>query len=164
MAEILEEGISPPQMGGAVLGSAGAQAERTARRSNYEATFTSMAKSLVKGAGHVMNDGVPLSESTHSPQILTKSHQAILDLRASAHEGAWQTENVMGRVSPDFWQTREVAGIRSMAGTDSLMRKSMSASLSKSFTAQNLGLSGVPYGLVPFDLLAPSRLIYPVNV
>jgi hypothetical protein len=49
-----------------------------------------------------------------------------------------------------------------MASRDSMMRKAMSAEISKSFTATNLGTAGVPYGLVPFDLLAPSRLIYPV--
>ena len=41
-----------------------------------------------------------------------------------------------------------------MASRDSMVRKN--------FTATNLGLAGTPYGLVPFDLLAPSRLIYPV--
>jgi len=45
---------------------------------------------------------------------------------------------------------------------DAEVRKSQDIALGKSFTAGNLGLNGAPYGLVPFDLLAPSRLIYPV--
>jgi len=163
---VTDEGIAAPSMGNASLGGANAFAERVARRSNYEATATSLAKSLVKGVGHVTNNGAPLTEATHNRDIMTKSHQAILDVRAATYEGAWETENAMGRISPDFWAaTRSIpqyAGIHSMASRDSLMRKSMTAQLQKSFTATNMGTAGVPYGLVPFDLLAPSRLIYPV--
>jgi len=159
---VTDEGIAAPGMGNAPLGRASSAAERVARRSNYEATATSLAKSLVKGVGHVTNNGVPLSEGTHNRDIMTKSHQAIMDVRAATYEGAWETENVMGRISPDFWAQRETGGIRSMASRDSMMRKAMSAEISKSFTATNMGTAGVPYGLVPFDLLAPSRLIYPV--
>ena len=160
MADIVTgEGIKSPQMGNASLGEASALAERTARRSNYEATFTSLSKSLVKGVGHVTNNGIPLNEETHNSQIMTKSHRAILDTRAATYEGAWETENVMGRISPDFWANPATGGIRSMAYKDAAIRKAMSSTVDKSFTATNLGLNGVPYGLVPFDLLAPSRLI-----
>jgi len=159
---VTDEGIAAPQMGGAGLPSASAIAERVARRSNYEATTTALAKNLVKGVGHVTNNGVPLSENYNNSAIMTKSHQAILDVRAATYEGAWETDNVMSRISPDFWGQRETGGIRSMAARDSMMRKAMSAEIAKSFTATNLGTAGVPYGLVPFDLLAPSRLIYPV--
>ncbi len=164
MADIvtLDESIAAPSMGNASLGGANMAAERIARRSNYEATTTALAKNLVKGVGHVTNNGVPLNEGTHNRDIMTKSHQAILDVRAATYEGAWETENVMGRISPDFWAQRATGGIRSMASRDSMMRKAMSAEVDKSFTATNLGTAGVPYGLVPFDLLAPSRLIYPV--
>src|SRR6185437_1461531 len=116
-------------MGNAPLGRASSAAERVARRSNYEATATSLAKSLVKGVGHVTNNGVPLSEGTHNRDIMTKSHQAIMDVRAATYEGAWETENVMGRISPDFWGQRETGGIRSMASRDSMMRKAMSAEI-----------------------------------
>src|SRR5580698_844333 len=67
VADILtaDEGISAPEMGGNSLGQANAFAERVARRSGYEATTTALAKSLVKGVGHVTNNGVPLNEGTH---------------------------------------------------------------------------------------------------
>ena len=64
----------------------------------------------------------------------------------------------MAGMSGDFWVplvlNKQYAGLYSMAQRDANMRKA--------FSAGNLGNAGVPYGLVPFDLLAPSRLIYPV--
>ena len=41
------------------------------------------------------------------------------------------------------------------------MFKGMGGDVNKSFTAGNLGIGSIS-GLVPFNLLAPSRLIYPV--
>jgi hypothetical protein len=158
---VTDEGIDSPGMGNASLGSASALAERTARRSNYGDTVTALTKSLVKGVGQITK-GVPLSEAADNQQIMSKSHQAIVDVRAATHEGAWETDSVMGRISPDFWANRATGGIRSMASRDAMMRKTMGEFAGKSFTAGNLGTAGVPYGLVPFDLLAPSRLIYPV--
>jgi hypothetical protein len=157
VADILtaDEGINDPQMGaGGPAGTANASAASMARRTTYEGMFTSKAKGLVKGVGHVNNNGVPLNDVDHSGEIMTKSHQAIMDVRGSTYRGAWETDGVIDGISSDFWQNRSVAGIKSMATRDSSIRKS--------FTAGNLGLNGVPYGLVPFDLLAPSRLIYPV--
>jgi len=140
-------------MGNAGLGGVQAANAATARRSSYEGMFTSKAKTLVKGAGHVSNGGVPLNDVDHSGQILTKAHQAILNTRTSTVQGTWDTENVVNGIAPEFWAQRG-APLKSQAITD--------ANIRKSFTAGNLGYSGVPYGLVPYDLLAPSRLIYPV--
>ncbi len=156
MAEILpaDEGMSNPQMGNAGLAGVQAVNASQARRTTYEGMFTGKAKTLVKGVGHVTNGGVPLNDTDHAGQILTKSHQAILDVRTATAQGAWQTDEVVSGISPDFWQNRSASAIKHMATRDSAIRKS--------FSATNLGLSGVPYGLVPFDLLAPSRLIYPV--
>jgi hypothetical protein len=165
-----EEGIEAPQMGGASAGAASAAAARTARRSNYEATFTSLSKSLVKGVGHVTNGGVPLNEAQHNTAILSKSHQAILDTRAAVAEGRWDSDSVAARFSPDFLRHPAAGNIGYRLANDASVRKSMDISLAKSmgvdlpksFTATNMGTSGQPYGLVPFDLLAPSRLVYPV--
>ncbi len=154
MADILTaDDTGAPQMGNAGLAGVQAANAATARRSSYEGMFTSKAKALVKGAGHVSNGGVPLNDVDHGSQILTKAHQAILDTRTSAVQGAWDTENVVNGIAPEFWAQRG-APLKSQAVTDSAIRKS--------FTAGNLGYAGVPYGLVPYDLLAPSRLIYPV--
>jgi hypothetical protein len=157
MADILpaDEGIAGPGMGqGTPAGAANASAARMARRTNYEGLFTTKAKALVKGVGHVTNDGVPLNDTTHAGEILTKSTQAILDVRGATMEGSWSADQVLGSLSSDFTGHRTFAPIAYQAKQDAAIRKN--------FTAGNLGLNGVPYGLVPFDLLAPSRLIYPV--
>jgi hypothetical protein len=153
VADILtaDEGVAAPQMGSGVdISSLKAANASAARRSGYEGFFTTKAKSLVKGAGH-LTTGMPLSDEG---EIITKSHQAILDVRTSAFKGANYTEDVIGGISNDFWNATPARGLKMMAQQGSDLRKS--------FTATNLGNSGVPYGLVPFDLLAPSRLIYPV--
>lgn len=156
MADIIptDEGLGGPQMAAANPGAIQASNAALARRSSYEGMFTSKAKTLVKGVGHVTNGGVPLNDTDHAGAILTKSHQAILDVRTATMQGAWETDQVVSGISNDFWQNRQASAIKHMASRDSAIRKS--------FSATNLGLSGVPYGLVPFDLLAPSRLIYPV--
>ena len=156
MADIIptDEGLGGSQMAAANPGAIQASNAALARRSTYEGMFTSKAKTLVKGVGHVTNGGVPLNDTDHAGAILTKSHQAILDVRTATMQGAWETDQVVGGISNDFWQNRQASAIKHMASRDAAIRKS--------FSATNLGLSGVPYGLVPFDLLAPSRLIYPV--
>ncbi len=159
MADILtagDEAVAAPKMGGGGDISAIQQANAgAARRSTYEGFFTSKAKNLVKGVGHVSNNGTPLNDMDHSGEIFSKSTQAILDVRTSVFKGAHDTDNVLSGVSNDFWgANRFTQGLHMQAQKD--------AQISKSFTATNQALSGVPYGLVPFDLLAPSRLIYPV--
>ena len=150
MADILatDEGIPSPQMGGAPSGTANAQAAREARKNTkYEDMFAAKAKNLVKGAGHVMNGGIPLSDATHGSEIMTRQHDTILKTRAATVDGAWNTDGVVDGISPDFWGHPKAGAMKFMASRDSMVRKN--------FTAGNLGLSGTPYGLVPFDLLAP---------
>ena len=158
MANIVteDEGISPPQMGGATTGAASALAAREARKNTrYEDMFTGKAKGLVKGVGHVINNGIPLNDASHGAEIMTRSHDTILKTRAATIDGAWNTDDVTSGISNDFWGHPRAGAMKFMAQRDSMVRKN--------FTAQNLGGSGAPYGLVPFDLLAPSRLIYPVG-
>ena len=153
MADILtaDEGIAPPQMGGASSGAANALAGREARKNTkYEDMFAAKAKNLVKGAGHVMNGGIPLSEATHGAEIMTRQHDTIMKTRAATVDGAWNTDDVVGGISQDFWNHPKAGAMKFMANRDSMVRKN--------FTASNLALAGTPYGLVPFDLLAPSRL------
>ena len=161
MADILTEEAPAP-------GGASSFAEQVARRSDYEGTMTTLTKSMVKGAGQLTGGmrgatGAPLMEGVHSTQIMNKSHQAILDTRAATFEGRWNSEKTVAGINPEIWrQNRMYPGIGSQIANDMDIRKSMDASLGKSFTATNLGTTGQPWGLVPFDLLAPSRLIYPV--
>ena len=157
MADILtaEEDLSTPTMGaGSPVGAVNAGMAQAARRTDYEALFTTKAKDLVKGVGHVTNNGIPLSEGRHSGEILTKATQAALDVRTATMQGTRDADTVLAAMSRDFVQHRSFAPLA--------YQLKQSAQLNKSFTATNLGLNGVPYGLVPFDLLAPSRLIYPV--
>jgi hypothetical protein len=162
VADILtSDEVSTANSANANLGGIQAANAALARRSSFEGAFTTKAKELVKGAGHVKDprySGAPLDDVNDAGQIINKSHQAILDVRTATVQGAWDTDNVINGMSGDFWgatrQNKQYAGLYSMAQRD--------ASLRKAFSAGNLGQAGVPYGLVPFDLLAPSRLIYPV--
>lgn len=153
MADILTAADAPaaPKMGQGVDVSAMQSADASnARRSGYEGFFTQKAKTLVKGAGH-LTTGSPLMDEA---DIMAKSTQAVLDVRTSAFKSANDTESVIKGVSNDFWNAAPARGLKMMA--------QQGADIRKSFTAGNLGAAGTPYGLVPFDLLAPSRLIYPV--
>ena len=155
MADILTtEELGTPTMGGTGVGAVNAQMANAARRTDYEALFQTKAKDLVKGVGHITNNGVPLSEGTNSGEILTKATQAAIDVRTATMQGTRDPDGVMDRMSRDFIQNRNFAPM--------YYQLKNSANVQKSFTAGNLGLGGTPYGLVPFDLLAPSRLIYPV--
>ena len=144
MADILstDEGIPSPQMGGAPAGSANALAAREARKNTrYEDMFASKAKGLVKGVGHVINNGVPLSEAQHGGEIMTRQHDTIMKTRAATMDGAWNTDDVTSGISQDFWGHPRAGAMKFMANRDSMVRKN--------FTATNLGASGAPYGLVP---------------
>ena len=73
---------------------------------------------------------------------------------------------MLGGINPEFWNhpsvTRRYPAMYHQAVESAATRKNYAATIGKNFTAGNLGQSGTPYGLVPFDLLAPSRLIYPI--
>lgn len=155
MADILTEDVGTPQMGaGAPVGAVNAQMGQAARRTDYESLFMTKSKDLVKGVGHVTNHGVPLSDAYNAGEILTKATQAALDVRTATMRGVRDTDSVMAGISGDFMTNPRFAPVS--------YQLKQSAIMNKSFTAGNQGLAGVPYGLVPFDLLAPSRLIYPV--
>ena len=163
MADILttDEGIGSPQMGGAQAGAANAVAAREARKtSDYSQFFAAKARNLVKGAGQVTlggdrgSTGSPLSDGQHSTEIMTRSHDTIMKTRAATMDGTWNTDDVVSGISSDFWGHPRSGAMKFMANRDSMVRKN--------FTATNQSLAGTPYGLVPFDLAAPARLIYPV--
>lgn len=168
MADILttdEERVDAPQMGGGGSPSAlAAMATKARRVSRYEELFTGTAKNLVKGAGHVVNNGVPLSEATHGTEIAARSRDTIIKSRAAALSGAWDTDDVLAGISPEFWNhpKNPHPAMYFQALESAATRKNFAANIGKNFTAGNLAQSGTPYGLVPFDLLAPSRLVYPI--
>jgi hypothetical protein len=137
-------------MGGGGFASANAAtAAQVRKNTRYEELFTGKAKTLVKGVGHVTNGGVPLQDITHGTEIMQRSRDAILTTKASTLASADPNSRdaVIDGIRDEFWSHQQAGGMKFMA---------------KNFTATNLNLAGTPYGLVPFDLLAPSRLIYPV--
>ena len=145
---LADEAIPAPQMGGG-----GAPRANTPRGRNFEEAMAGKAADLVKGVGHVTK-GRPLTEGEDGAAIFTKSHDAILRTKAAVASGTMDADSVLSGFSRDF------TGSHRFASTYAALKQS--ASIQKNFTATNLGGTGAPYGLVPFDLLAPSRLIYPV--
>jgi hypothetical protein len=78
----------------------------------------------------------------------------MLRTKAATTQGRYDAETVLSGLSTDF------TGHPQFSGRFAALKAS--AEIQKNFTAQNLGGAGAPYGLVPFDLAAPSRLVYPV--
>lgn len=164
MATMIEaaENISPTGMSGSVLNDA---ARDVGKYSNTGDMLKSRMPYMVKGAGYAAPGGnTPLTDET---AILTKAHQATLDLRSSTYQGYSDRQSVRKGLNQGFLnqfgylnaalsapsigeQVQQLVG-GMPGGGDAL----------KSFTAGNLGIGSI-YGLVPFDLLAPSRLIYPM--
>jgi hypothetical protein len=135
------------------MGSGGAPRALAPRGRNFEETLTAKAADLVKGVGHVTK-GRPLTEGEDGATIFTKSHDAILRTKAATVQGVTDASSVLAGFSRDF------AGLPEFSGTYAALMAS--ADIQKNFTATNLGAANAPYGLVPFDLAAPSRLVYPV--
>lgn len=174
MADILtteDERVDAPSMGGGGSPSALAAIAMKARHSTqYEELFAGTAKRVVKGVGHVSlggdrgSTGRPLNEAEHGTEIMTRSHDTIVKSRAAAMAGAWETDDVLAGISPEFWThpSNPHKAMYFQAAESAAVRKNYAANIGKNFTAGNLGAAGTPYGLVPFDLLAPSRLIYPI--
>lgn len=118
---------------------------------------------MVKGAGYI-NGNAPLNDEV---QVMTKAHQAALDLRTETYRGYQNKADVVKGLSPSFLNQfgylKTALTMPSVGEQISQLIGGMpgGADALKSFTAGNLGIGSVS-GLVPFDLLAPSRLIYPM--
>jgi len=119
---------------------------------------------LVKGAGFAPKGGnMPLSDQT---DILRRASQASLDLRMETRRGYANRGSVVKSMNDGF--LNNFGALRTALETPSIgeqigsfLGQVASPDLVRSFTAGNLGI-GSTYGLTPFNLLAPSRLIYPV--
>ena len=120
---------------------------------NFEEAITKSAAKAVKGVGHVTK-GIPLDDASDGSAIFTKSHDLMLRTKAATTQGRYDAETVLNGLSPDFTSHPQFSGRYAALKA--------SAEIQKNFTAQNLGATGAPYGLTPFDLSAPSRLVYPV--
>ena len=120
---------------------------------NFEEAITKSAAKAVKGVGHVTR-GVPLDDASDGSAIFTKSHDLMLRTKAATVQGRHDSDTVIGSLATEFATNPQFAPLAYRLRADADVRKN--------FTAQNLGATGAPYGLVPFDLAAPSRLVYPV--
>jgi hypothetical protein len=119
---------------------------------------------LVKGCTYAEGSNVPLQDQG---QILMKASQATLDLRTAIYQGMTDRPSVVKGMSQDFLSQRGY--LQTALSTPSPVEQVQQligslpggSEIAKSFTAGSLGIGAVS-GLVPFDLVAPSRLIYPV--
>lgn len=137
---------------GSIIAGAAADA---GKHSNTGDMIGSRMQQLVKGAGFVTGNE-PLKDGT---DIAIRAHQASLDLRVATNRGYTAKSSVVKGFSPDFLST--FGNLKTALSTPSLYEMLQGSEIGKSFTAGNLGIGSV-YGLAPFDLRAPSRLIYPV--
>jgi hypothetical protein len=156
-----------------ITGQVAAQAEQEASR-YFSAGSGAMIKGrmpdLVKGAGFAPKGGnKPLDNHT---DIMTRAAQASLDLRMSTYQGFTSKSAVVNSLNQGWLNER--GALKTALTTPSIMDQlsgivslipgggeALKEYAAKSFTAGNLGIGSV-YGNTPFNLLAPSRLIYPV--
>lgn len=159
MADILTMEPPAPTVGSANV-EAASQASRYSRTGDM---LKARMPEMVKGAGFVGNGNTPLSDPL---QITTKAHQAAMELRTETYRGYQNRASVVKSLNGDFLnQFGNLKTALSMPSVGEQLQQIVGAignpDLTRSFTAGNLGI-GTVSGLVPFDLLAPSRLIYPV--
>src|SRR5258707_10383841 len=120
--------------------------------------ISSRMQGLVKGAGFVTGNQ-PLTDGT---DIAIRSHQASLDLRVATNRGYTNKSSVVKGMSRDFLGNFGYlrAALSAPSVYEQLQGLIGSSQLGKSFTAGNLGIGSI-YALAPFDVRAPSRLMYP---
>lgn len=159
MADILSMDAPAPTNGSA-FGEAAADAPRYSRTGDM---LKSRMSYMVKGAGYVGNGNQALSDPG---EIITKAHNATMALRTETNRGYTNKTDVVKNLSPSFLgQFGNLRTALSAPSVNESLQQIVTAignpDLTRSFTAGNLGI-GTVSGLVPFDLLAPSRLIYPM--
>lgn len=161
MADILTAELPAPGVGQA-------NTEAANEASRYSSTgdmLKARMPFMVKGAGYAPEGGnAPLGNQS---EIMHKATQASTDLRTETYRGYQDKASVVKGLNPNF--LNQFGNLKTALTAPSLGEQLSQiigkmpggADALKSFTAGNLGIGSV-YGLVPFDLLAPSRLIYPM--
>jgi len=172
MADLLED-IRPdgtPQPGTDALTTAlyglSAQPVSQADIAQHNTTgdaLKSLMPDLVKGAGFAPKGGnQPLSDPT---DITLRASEAATKLRLSVRQGFSAKSDVVKSFNPGFMS--QFGALQTALSAPSVGEQvaqvlgQMNPDLTRSFTAGNLGIGSVS-GLTPFNLLAPSRLVYPV--
>jgi hypothetical protein len=147
---------APDQLTKALYGDAARPDTGTGRYSNTSEALVGKMTHLVKGAGFCGEGGnTPL---TDQGDIGRRAFEATIDLRTATRQGIYGKSSVVKSFNPDF--LGRFGALRTALETPSFQEvigAVATPDLMRSFTAQNLGI-GSSYGLVPFNLLAPSRL------
>lgn len=159
MADILTMDQPVPTTGQDVLNGAASDA---GQYSHTGEVIKARMSHLVKGAGFV-GGNMPLTDEV---QITSRASQAAMDLRVATAMGYRNKDQVVKGLSSkfldDFGYLKTALTAPSVGQQLQQMLSQLGgADAAKSFTASNLGIGSI-YGLAPFDLRAPSRLIYPV--
>jgi hypothetical protein len=151
---------APAALTGQVAAEAGATASRYSTTGDM---IKARMPQLVKGAGLASQGGNTLL--TDQGDILTRSAQAALDIRVETARGFQARASVVKSLSPSFLSQfgHLATALQQPSMAELFSALPGGADVFKSFTAGNLGLPGAVYGNTPFNLLAPSRLIYPVG-
>ena len=135
------------------------------RHSRARDAVTSRMPALVKGAGMAVPGGnTPLTDSR---EILTRAMDAEKALYQATLAGVMSPETVKAGLNPAFTQAhglflgqtpQSAAFNRWATDIESKLSAILGTDLGRNFSTT----SPLSSGFVPFDLLAPSRLIYPV--
>lgn len=176
MADVLTDIAGMPAPGpsvGAVAAEAESQAGQYFHLGRAEGTAKMMSgrmPELVKGAGFVGPGGnKPLDNYA---DISRRGAEATIALRAETWQGFTNKAATVNSLNQGWLNNYGAfkTALLQMSPVDYINQivkhmpgggDAISAAY-KSFTAGNLGLPGTVSGLTPFNLLSPSRLIYPV--
>jgi hypothetical protein len=161
-ADLKQGAAAPPpdQLTKALYGDAARPDFGTAQYSGSSEALVGKMTHLVKGAGFAGEGGnAPL---TDQGDISRRAFDATISLRAATREGVWSKSTVSKSFNPDFLGRFGALRLALEAPSQlEFLSQVASPDVIRSFTAGNLGI-GSSYGLVPFNLLAPSRLLYPI--
>jgi len=171
MADLLEDirpdgtPQAPDALSNALYGRA-AQPVDQADIARYNTTgdaLRSVMPDLVKGAGFAAKGGnQPLSDPA---DITLRASMATTELRSAVYQGFHGKSSVVKSFNPGFMS--QFGALQTALSAPSVGEQvaqvlgQVNPDLTRSFTAGNLGIGSVS-GLTPFNLLAPSRLVYPV--
>jgi hypothetical protein len=119
----------------------------------------------VKGAGYAKPGGTKILDDPD--EIFDRSFKATLALREATHKGYTQPDLVKSGLNPSFTSQfgMFMAGGTPGYGSGGLgdLVSQLNSAFSQVESLKNFTLSSpLSSGFVPFDLVAPSRLIYPV--
>jgi len=122
---------------GQVAAQAGAEVNRYSRSGDM---LKARMPAMVKGAGFVGNGNTPLTDDV---QIMTKAHQATLDLRTETYRGYADRASVVKGLNPSFLSQhgylKTALSAPSLSEQIAQVLGQANPDLARSFTAGNLG-------------------------